>query len=94
VKRLLSEWIFIHTRQVQELQQLTRRGVQIAFRSEIQNRSQAEERAEEPWPHHTARDIGGGVVVEVAPGEVGRGGGVDEQGLSSLLLSPTLPHHL
>lgn len=31
-------------------------------------------------------------MVEVAPGEVGRG--VDEQGLSSLLLSPTFPHHL
>jgi hypothetical protein len=76
----------IQTCQIPKLQQLTRQSVQVAFREELSTRLQAEEKQ-----RSFSRITQGGGVVEVAPGEVGRG--VDAQGLSSLLLSPTLRHH-
>jgi hypothetical protein len=76
----------IQTCQIPKLQQLTRQSVQVAFREELSTRLQAEEKQ-----RSFSRITQGGGVVEVAPDEVGRG--VDEQGLSSLLLSPTFRHH-
>ena len=68
LKRQLSEWINSKALPIQELQQLTRRGlsdgVQVAVTKQIASLG----RAEEAWPHHTGFGRGGG-VVEVAPGE-------------------------